>query len=199
MPSTLVKSNVEEILIEASNRKVGKVEAKYLRQKKLIPACLYGKDFQNVEISIPLREALKLKTGQIVKINLQDQSYRAVVKEIQRDYLRDRILHIDFLVLVPGRPVEIEVPIEIQGESQGVKKGGILQVLLDKLTIKVPPENVPEKIVIDINDLDIGDSIHISDLMDQFKDVKFVNRADTTVITVTSPEEEKEESSGTSA
>ncbi|MFN4219665.1 MAG: 50S ribosomal protein L25, partial [bacterium] len=129
MSTTLIKSNVDELLIEVTGRKVGKVESKNLRKKSLIPACLYGKDFQNIEISIPLKEASKLKIGQIVKLNLQNQSYRAVVKEIQRDYLKDRILHMDFLVLIPGRPIEIEVPLEIQGESQGVKKGGILQVL----------------------------------------------------------------------
>ncbi|MFN4219666.1 MAG: 50S ribosomal protein L25, partial [bacterium] len=61
-----------------------------------------------------------------------------------------------------------------------------------------PPENIPEKIVVDITDLDIGDSIHISDLMNQLKDVKFLNRADTAVVTVTSPEEETEETSNTS-
>ncbi|MFN3478642.1 MAG: 50S ribosomal protein L25 [bacterium] len=199
MSTTLIKSNVDELSMEVTARKVGKVESKFLRKKNLVPACLYGKDFQNTEISIHLKEASKLKIGQIVKVNFQNQSYRAVVKEIQKDYLKDKILHIDFLVLVMGRPVEIEVPLEIQGESQGVKKGGILQVLLDKLTIKVTPENIPEKIVVDVTDLDVGDSIHIYDLMNQLKDVKFLNRADTAIITVTSPEEEKEENLKTSS
>lgn len=193
MPLALVKGSEEEVVVEASARKLGKVESKFLRKQNLVPACLYGKDFQNIQISIPSKEASNMKVGQIVKINFQNQFYRAVVKEVQRDYLKDKILHVDFLVLLPDRPVEVEVPIEIQGESQGVKKGGVLQILLDKLTINVLPENIPEKIVIDVTNLDIGDSIHISDLVNQLENIKFVDKADTTIITVTSPEERKEE------
>jgi large subunit ribosomal protein L25 len=95
------------------------------------------------------------------------------------------------MVLVEGRFIEIEVPIEFVGESQGAKKGGIIQFLLDTLTIKVLPDSIPEKIVIDVSSLDIGDSLHIEDLtkIDSFKNVVFVDKLDTPIVTVSKPEE----------
>lgn len=193
MIATVVKRSKEEITVNAYLRGAGKVEAKNLRRKGLIPACLYGKNVNNLNICIPLKEASKLRVGQIVQLKIDNQLYKSVIKEIQQDYLEDTILHLDFLFLVPGRFIEIEVPVEIEGESQGVKKGGILQILLNKLIVKVSPENIPEKIVIDVTNLDIGDSIHIADLMEQFRDIKFVNKGDTAIVTVTAPEEENTE------
>ncbi|MCX7758571.1 MAG: 50S ribosomal protein L25 [bacterium] len=194
MLATLTKAEKESIIIEANNRDCGKVESKNIRNKSFVPACLYGKDIQNKTISILLRDAMKLRTGQIVQLKIEGDYYRSVVKEIQYDYLKDKIIHIDFLGLVEERFIEIEVPLEITGESQGVKKGGILQILLNTLKLKVLPNNIPEKIVLNVTNLDIGDSIHVSDLMniEEFKGIKFVNRADTTIVTVTSAEEKTE-------
>ncbi|MCS7243471.1 MAG: 50S ribosomal protein L25 [Candidatus Calescibacterium sp.] len=194
MLATLTKAERESIIIEASNRNHGKVESKNIRHKGFVPACLYGKDIQNKTISISLKDATKLRTGQIVQLKIDGDYYRSVVKEIQYDYLKDKIIHVDFMALVEGRFIEIEVPLEITGESQGVKKGGILQVLLNTLKLKVLPNNIPEKIVLNVTNLDIGDSIHVSDLVniEEFKGIKFVNRADTTIVTVTSAEEKTE-------
>lgn len=194
MLATLVKNEKESLTVETFPRRKGKVESKNIRKKDLIPACLYGKDIPNKEFAILHKKASSLRVGQIVDLQLEGKTYKCVVKEIQFDYLKDRILHVDFLGLVEGRFIEIEVPVEITGESQGVKQGGILQVLLNSLTIKVLPDNIPEKIIVDVSNLDIGDSIHVSDLMnsEQFKNIKFVNKADTAIVTVTISKEEEE-------
>lgn len=196
MLATLVKSDKQISKIKTFPRNAGKVAAKTSRLNNLVPCCLYGKDISNREFSISLKDASRLRNGQIVELLFDDKSYKSVIKEIQYDYLKDRILHIDFLGLVEGRFIEIEVPIEITGESQGVKKGGILQVLISSLTIKVLPDNIPEKITIDVTDLDLGDSIHVSDLVkiEHFKNIKFVNKLETAIVTVTVPQEEKTES-----
>lgn len=196
MLATLVKSDKQISKIKTFPRNSGKVAAKISRLNNLVPCCLYGKDMSNREFSISLKDASRLRNGQIVELLFDDKSYKSVIKEIQYDYLKDRILHIDFLGLVEGRFIEIEVPIEITGESQGVKKGGILQVLINSLTIKVLPDNIPEKITIDVTDLDLGDSIHVSDLVkiEHFKNIKFVNKLETAIVTVTVPQEEKTES-----
>lgn len=195
MLASIQKDQKESLKIKGYTRKPGKVEAKKLRNNTLVPACLYGKDIENINLSISHKDAIKLRRGQIVEIDLNGNLYRSIVKEIQYDYLKDKIIHVDFLGLKEGRFIEIQVPIEITGESQGVKKGGILQVLLNSLTIKVLPDNIPDKILIDISSLDIGDSIHVSDLIKQeeFKNIKFINKADTTIVTVTTPEEKTEE------
>ncbi len=194
MTMFVVKNEKEEMTIEGLLRGKGKVEAKKQREKKLIPACLYGKDTPNIEFSINVKDAEKLRIGQIVKIKVDNNLYKSVVKEIQYDYLKDKTLHVDFLSLIEGRFIEIEVPLEIRGESPGVKAGGVLQVLLNKLTIKVTPDNIPDKIIIDISNLNIGDSIHVSNLIEKFKDIKFVDRGDTAIVTITHEEETTEES-----
>jgi len=194
MVGTLVK-NEGGLSIQATLREKGKVASKNYRKQKLIPACLYGKDIKNLDITIDQKVAQKLRTGQIVDIDLalgdQRKSLKCVVKDIQYNYLGNAILHIDFMVLVEGRFIEIEVPVEFVGESQGAKKGGIIQFLLDTLTIKVLPDSIPEKIVIDVSSLDIGDSLHIEDLtkIDSFKNVVFVDKLDTPIVTVSKPEE----------
>ncbi|MEN3015753.1 MAG: 50S ribosomal protein L25 [bacterium] len=195
MRAFIVKSEKELVTLSGNLRKKGKVEAKKCRELNLVPCCLYGKGIPNVQFSISSKEAIKLRKGQILYIKIDGTTYKSVIKEIQYDYLKDRVLHVDFMGLVENRAIEVEVPVEIVGESIGVKKGGILQILTNSLSIKVLPENIPEKIVVDISNLDIGDSIHVSDLskQDDFKNIKFVNRMDTTIVTVTA-EEQKESS-----
>jgi len=202
MTITLVKSDKEIITIDCLVRETGKVAAKQNRKKNLIPACVYGKDFQNLNILINHKVAQKLRVGQIVNLkvnhNGNTNSYKCVVKDIQYNYLGDSILHLDFMVLVEGRFIEIEVPIEFTGESQGVKKGGVLQILLDKLTIKVSPDNIPEKVVLDISNLDIGDTLHVGDLVKDenlkpyLKNIVFVNKLDTPIVTISSESTEQE-------
>ncbi|MGC8815646.1 MAG: 50S ribosomal protein L25, partial [bacterium] len=180
--------------INAELRKTGKVESKKLVKQGYVLINLYGKDVNNLALKVKKEEIEKVnpRLGQILNIKIDSNEYKAVIKEIQRDIIKRNITHLDMLILVPNRYVEVTVPIEFVGESIGVKKGGVLQILLNKLTIKTLPDYLPEKIEIDLSHLDIGDSVHIGDL--KLEGIKFIEREDVAIATVTVENEETQQS-----
>lgn len=188
-----VTKNQEIKTINTELRQTGKVESKKLIKQGYVLINLYGKDVNNLALKVKRDEIEKINTrlGQILNVKLNSNEYKAVIKEIQRDIIKRNITHIDMLILVPDRYVEVTVPVEFVGESIGVKKGGVLQILLNKLTIKTLPAYLPEKIEIDLSHLDIGDSIHIGDL--KMEGIKFVERDDVAIVTVTLETEESQQ------
>lgn len=188
-----VTKNQEIKTINTELRKTGKVESKKLIKQGYVLINLYGKDVNNLALKVKRDEIEKInpRLGQILNVKLNSNEYKAVIKEIQRDIIKRNITHIDMLILVPDRYVEVTVPVEFVGESIGVKKGGVLQILLNKLTIKTLPAYLPEKIEIDLSHLDIGDSIHIGDL--KMEGIKFVERDDVAIVTVTLETEESQQ------
>lgn len=188
-----VTKNQEIKTINTELRKTGKVESKKLIKQGYVLINLYGKDVNNFALKLKRDEIEKInpRLGQILNVKLNSNEYKAVIKEIQRDIIKRNITHIDMLILVPDRYVEVTVPVEFVGESIGVKKGGVLQILLNKLTIKTLPAYLPEKIEIDLSHLDIGDSIHIGDL--KMEGIKFVERDDVAIVTVTLETEESQQ------
>lgn len=188
-----VTKNQEIKTINTELRQTGKVESKKLIKQGYVLINLYGKDVNNLALKVKRDEIEKInpRLGQILNVKLNSNEYKAVIKEIQRDIIKRNITHIDMLILVPDRYVEVTVPVEFVGESIGVKKGGVLQILLNKLTIKTLPTYLPEKIEIDLSHLDIGDSIHIGDL--KMEGIKFVERDDVAIVTVTLETEESQQ------
>lgn len=188
-----VTKNQEIKTINTELRQTGKVESKKLIKQGYVLINLYGKDVNNFALKVKRDEIEKInpRLGQILNVKLNSNEYKAVIKEIQRDIIKRNITHIDMLILVPDRYVEVTVPVEFVGESIGVKKGGVLQILLNKLTIKTLPAYLPEKIEIDLSHLDIGDSIHIGDL--KMEGIKFVERDDVAIVTVTLETEESQQ------
>lgn len=188
-----VTTNQEIKTISAELRKTGKVEAKKLIKQGYVLINLYGKGINNLALKVKKDEIEKInpRLGQILNVKVDSNEYKAVIKEIQRDIIKRNITHIDMLILVPDRYVEVTVPVEFVGESIGVKKGGVLQILLNKLTIKTLPAYLPEKIEINLSHLDIGDSIHIGDL--KMEGIKFVERDDVAIVTVTVETEESQQ------
>ncbi len=179
-------------------QKKGKSEARKLRMKNRIPAIIYGKDVEPTCISIDLREwtrfqrtfkrttiaTLKLKSGEGY------EERPVMVKDIQYDHLGDKVLHVDFLQISMERPVEVEVGIHLIGESPGVKKGGIVEQHLHTVLVECLPDKIPEKIDVDISNLDIGDSIHLNEI--KIPGVKILGSLDAAVVTIVPPTEEEE-------
>ncbi|MGC8733535.1 MAG: 50S ribosomal protein L25 [bacterium] len=190
----VIKKTEDIKSINAELRKTGKVESKKLVKQGYVLINLYGKDVNNLALKVKKEEIEKVnpRLGQILNIKIDSNEYKAVIKEIQRDIIKRNITHLDMLILVPNRYVEVTVPIEFVGESIGVKKGGVLQILLNKLTIKTLPDYLPEKIEIDLSHLDIGDSVHIGDL--KLEGIKFIEREDVAIATVTVENEETQQS-----
>jgi large subunit ribosomal protein L25 len=97
-------------------------------------------------------------------INLGDKTVEAVMQDIQFHPVTDKILHIDFIQLVDGKPVTIEVPLMLTGNARGVRNGGKLKHTLRKLSIRAVPANLPDSISLDITNLRIGQSVRVNEV-----------------------------------
>jgi len=190
---------MEDLVITAELRtKKGKSGARKLRTNNKIPAIIYGKDVTPTPIFVDLREWNKFqkvsKKTSIATLRLKKngdyEEKPVMVKDVQYDYLGDKVLHIDFLQISMERPIEVEVGIHIVGESEGTRKGGIVEQHLHTVLIQCLPNRIPEKIDVDISNLDIGDSIHLNEI--KIPGVKILGNLDVAVVTIVPPTVEEE-------
>lgn len=163
---------MKEINITANSRQTGgKGFARRVRVTGNIPAIVYGPEKQPTPIAVnekDLRGALKTAGGvhgSIFTLNVDGQQSKVIVREIQRDPLTSRMVHIDFHAISMNKPINIEIPIRFTGLAKGVKsEGGIMQVLMRDIEISCLPVNIPEQFEVDVTELGIGDSIHVRDI-----------------------------------
>ena len=160
-------------LTAQSRKETGKGAARTLRRQALIPAVFYGPEVDPVHLSLEYRDLEKLiKTGagENVIIDLAIEtgdstlSHRAMLKEIQMDPVKRTILHVDLYEISMDKTIEVEVPIILRGAPKGVSEGGILQQVSRTLEISCLPDNIPDAFELEVTELEIGDSLHVSDL-----------------------------------
>ncbi len=151
----------------------GKGNARSLRRQGLIPAVLYGRGADVVSLTLSENEVSDLlATGQATTgvLNLEvvegkkSTEKNVLIKEIQRHPYRDSIYHLDLLEVAMDQDISVMVPIEIVGESIGITMGGILEYKRRELEVVCLPTNIPDSIIIDISDMDIGDTVHVESL-----------------------------------
>jgi large subunit ribosomal protein L25 len=185
---------------------IGKGESRSLRRGGRIPAVLYGPDAQTVSLSINEHEfATLLKNAkssqQLIKIDTDDgEQHSAMIKELQTKPVTGEFLHVDFYKVDMNRKVRAHVPVIVKGKSIGVEMGGLLQIIRRKLEILCLPLEIPEAIEIDVTDLDVGDSIHVEEILLQ-DGIEIPADVNFTVITVLAPKKEaiEEEEEGIEA
>ncbi len=180
------------IKLEAKSRGIGKQVAKKLRREGLLPAIIYGggrPEATPVAISKKSLRDLMHYHG-LIELSIDEGKDKRVVilKEIQYDYLGTNPVHVDFQEVRMDEPIETVVELEFVGEPKGVKEGGTLEILMRELDIKCLPGNIPEKIVVDISNLGLGDVIHVKDIPAP-EGVEFLNPPEETVVVVSEPEE----------
>ncbi len=177
---------------------LSKSEIKKLRKNGLVPAIIYGKSLdKNIMIQLPERALVKafhegLSEATIVNLVLKDkkEDYFTVIREIQRHPVTEKLVHIDFLAISMDEPISVEVPIEIVGYAKGMKEGGLLEQPLKSLEIEALPNKIPNSIQVDVTELNIGDSIHVSDL--KAEDYKILEDETTVVVRIAEPASEEE-------
>lgn len=160
------------IQLNADLRKVaGKGVTRAIRNKNNIPAVIYGGKKDPVAIELDGRnfEMLIKKPGlrtKLFEISVSSNKENAMLVDIQYHPVSDRVVHVDFKRIDVKSPVSVVVPVEIINTeiSKGIKLGGVLNFAVRKVSITGLVENIPEKIIIDALDLNIGDSVHGSDL-----------------------------------
>ncbi len=159
---------MKTIEIKAVSREIfGKKSTKSLRAEGNVPCVMYGGK-ENLHFYAHENEFRGLiYTPDVHQVNLlvDGKSYSAVLKDLQFHPVSDKLLHIDFIQVFEEKPVTIEIPIKITGESVGVKAGGKLRVKRRNLKVKGLIKDFPEHLTIDITGLEIGQSIKIGDLV----------------------------------
>ena len=156
--------------LSASPRQgTGKGDARKLRASGQVPAVVYGHAREPQSLAIPARELEKLLDtvaagSTVIELALDGRASRTLIREVQRHPFRREILHVDFQELVAGEKVTVNVPIVLVGSPEGLKSGGILDQVLREVEIEVDPAHMPNHIDLDVSQLAIGHSLHVSDL-----------------------------------
>lgn len=188
---------------------LGKKSVKALRAEGKIPAVINGGALVELPYTGTLKEGQKLveidaKRGLIttdivvsaedvrkliytpdifeVDINLNGEEVKAVIKDLQFQPVKDTLLHIDFLQVYPDKPVVMEVPVKIEGHADGVKAGGKLTLSMRKLKVKALYNEIPERLVINVDNLGLGKSMAVGDL--HFEGLELMNAKNAVVCAV---------------
>ncbi|MGZ4209984.1 MAG: 50S ribosomal protein L25 [Actinomycetota bacterium] len=160
-----------EVALQAEVREGrGKGPARRLRAQGKVPGTLYGRGLDAVAVAVDARElshTLSTDAGANVLIDLKvgADNHLTLARALDRDPLRGTILHVDFLKIARDVAIVVDVPIHFEGEARGVKEsGGVLEHHLWQLHVECLPMNVPERINIDISNLNLGDSVRVGDI-----------------------------------
>ena len=187
---------MDVITIAAKPRELGKKASRITRNEGRVPCVLYGRSIDSVHFSMDGLELHKLVfTDELhrLQVDLEGESYDCILKSVDLDPVRNEPVHADFQALVAGEAIELNVPISYVGEPIGHKNGGDVQYIIHELTVSCLPVNIPDSLEVNIEALDIGDSLHVSDL--SFDNVEIMTPERQTVVSVTAKrvEEEPEE------
>lgn len=196
-------------LVAEPRTELGKKSVKALRKEGKIPAVINGGALVELPFKGELKPGQKLveldaKRGMIttdivvtaedvrklvytpdiyeVDLTLNGEEIKAVMKDLQFQPVKDTILHIDFLQVYPDKPIVMEVPVQIEGHAAGVKAGGKLTLSMRKLKVKAVYSNIPERLVINVDDLQLGKSMAVGDL--HFEGLELMNAKNAVVCAV---------------
>ena len=158
--------------LEASIRKTTtKGELNSLRKNDQVPAIIYGGKEENQKISLPKKQVQFLIDqenflSKIIGINIDGNQINVLPREVNYDPISDNPIHIDFLRIVKGAKIVIEIPVKFinNEKSPGLKRGGVLNIVRRSVELKCPTETIPDELIVDLDGLEIGTSIKISSI-----------------------------------
>ena len=190
---------MNQVSLKARQRTVtGKQVTKVLRRDGGLPAVVYGSGESPTSLTIDYHEFegfLRKTMGESVVINLEIEGMedkKALLRDIQRDYLRNQLLHADFQQIRMSDQITTEVSLVMMGEPVGVTRdGGVLDQSLRVIEISCVASEIPEHLEVDIGNLGMGETIHVSDLT--FENVEIVTDGEVAVVSVLTPMAEEPE------
>ena len=160
-----------EIVVAAEGRtETGKNINRRLREKGLIPGVVYGAGRKSIAVSVSPKEIasiLRSATGEntLFDIELRGKRHKVILKEYQLEPVKGSLLHADFYEVALDKALEVEVPIELVGTAVGVKvQGGIVDFVTRELSIECLPMDIPEKVTVEISELELGKHLRVSDI-----------------------------------
>jgi ribosomal protein L25, Ctc-form len=177
--------------LSANTRTILGNSVRKLRKQGLLPAVLYGQNFNSLPIQIDKKTFLKLykqvgKTN-VIDLSVDSQTLPVIVQDLDIDPVFGDVRHVDFLVVNLKQKVKVTVPIQYIGTPIGVKQlGAVLAVNLDELEIETLPEKIPDFIPVDVTNLtNIHDSISVADLLQVVQDYQILNDPETILVSLT--------------
>jgi len=181
--------------LAVQSRELGKKsERKNLRKSGQIPAVIYSEGQPGINISVPANEFLKLyrksiREVAVFNLTLNGNDLQAIVKSRQMHPVSREFLHVDFLELHKGKELSLSVPIKFIGTPASIKEGGILEITVREVEVSCLPRHIPEDIPLNIENLNLGDTIYIKDL--NIENVTIKDSGNIAVVSIHSPKAEK--------
>lgn len=188
---------MEKVVLKATKRDVSGKQVKALRRAGLLPAVIYGRHTDPVNISLEAHSAgmaiAKLTSSSLVTIDVDGKEYFALLREKQRNYILGSLLHVDFLAVSLTEKLRANVRLEFTGLSLAVKDfGAVLVRVMEEVEVECLPSDLPEHIAVDISALArVGDGIHVRDIVISDK-VHILAGADNMVVVASRPKVEEE-------
>jgi large subunit ribosomal protein L25 len=171
-------------------------DLKTLRNSGKVPAIVYGYGTKNTSVKVDEVEFIKVirEVGRngVIELAVGSKTIKVMVSDYQFDPLKNQITHIDFLAINMSEERTVEVPVQLVGEAAGAKEGGVVEQPLFDLEVTATPDNIPESIEVDITELEVNDSISVSDLKTT-GNFTIENDENDSVVTVVPPTEEPTE------
>jgi len=191
----LRKMDFIELEVQPREEK-GKSAARSLRREGLVPAVLYSAGNDTISLQLKAQDIARLlqhgNRNAILQLKGLPKTTTAMIKEIQKEATKDKVVHLDFLKVAMDAEVDTVVPIELVGEAIGVRDGGVMQHSIRELHIKALPKDIPEKYEVDVSELAVGSFIKVSDLK-QLPGVTITATSEDHIVSVVPPTELKEE------
>ncbi len=185
---------MSELHIKAKVRDmVGKSHARRLRRTGEIPCVLYGLEQDTISLSVSRREFEKLlmETRSVFVVDFGDNQQRTVVKDIQYHPVKGSMIHVDLMSVKAGQEINVAVPLKFVGTLEGEKLGGVFQELRTEVDVTCLPKYLPDNLEVDISELEIGDSLRVSDL--SFEHITIKTDPESVICAVAIPRKIEEE------
>ncbi|WP_411842999.1 50S ribosomal protein L25/general stress protein Ctc [Salinicoccus sp. HZC-1] len=175
--------------------KTNRSEVNQLRSAGKIPAVVYGYEVENTNVSVDENEFIKVirEVGRngVIELDLNGKAVKVMVTDYQFDSLKNQITHIDFVAINMKSEVTVDVTIELIGEAAGVKEGGVVEQPNFQVQVTATPDNIPESIEVNVESLEIGDAVHVSDIRET-GNFTIENEDDETLVSIVPPQKEEE-------
>lgn len=182
--------------IVVKTQKRDKKENAKLRNSGFIPANVYGFEIESQSIAINEKDFAKTlrEVGRngVMKLDVDGKSVNVVLSDYQMNVLKGQMIHADFLAINMTEELEVNVAVNVTGDSVGISEGGMLQQPNREVTITVKPSDIPDSIDIDVSGMAIGDTLTVADVRDKVG-YPITNEDDYTLVTVSAPRVEETE------
>ena len=191
---------MSEVVLQAKRRELGRSAARRMRRQSIVPGIYYFHGEEPIAIAVTelsLRPLIFTTESHLVRMKLEDGIEKTcVLKDIVFDPITDRPTHFDLQGITANEAMRVEVPVVLTGQSVGQRNGGVVDFVLHKLEIECLPADLPEHIEVDIANLDVNESIHVSDL--NLPNITILTHADLGIVTIAPPRVGDEGGSGSS-